>query len=1019
MRPTKSFLLAAAFAMSCFLTLASAQTVTLKGVVRDEFPVKEGKIIVYLPNDIRTGDVISGTVVAEPSGNNEKEKNRNMALLQKYQVSTGPVITRVSNQPQPIKFLMAEFKSTHIALSNDKIIEISNFPVPIINSPLQPPASITIPTHALTGSPLRITGPFDGDASNTKCRIDGREMEILAESPRQTIVNMPPTTSGPHTITIEENGKTTEQKVNAVNMDMGVDRTNLRTGQKAIITTTISGLQNLPDTAILSMSNASTGTVTLVGGNTQTITITPSQVSVAGTYTQTFTVQSLTTGNFIVNADLNLPDPENTTAITGNHYIVCPAANGLLLRQQECEKLTGLIKLSSKPGTSQDNTTTASIPPAQLQTTKQGNNYHFSVKPVGDAIITSVVWTLTLASNQNSLPKTDTLVKENTYDILLPDGRFTGTVNTIQANVSTSISPEATLFYTVIKNNGDQLYAVTSPIAELETERAQAQSKADQEWEKQDQAQKERDRLISEASQAEKNNIKTQEIATALENIDALLTQLAPMYQVPMKQLVDELAESKRNNAEAGVNWRERCAGWEEKMIDCHSQVGSLGEELIRLSNSIATMKPGKAMDAAKKRKKELEEMLKNLPAQCDEIVKQLDNCREQQKKATAAYNAQQDYEGQLWELCDKIMKMMGPLQDWCKAHRAICNVDEKLNELARNCPPKDPQQFQQYWSSVQQIISYKQTIEGPYTQNAKTTGAKIEEIKKEIKKQDSITTAERDSVWKYGTQADKLQKQINDERSRQTSEAAKAEKEQQDKLKGGCEKFIEQTLQQSGGGVSPSVLAALLSQIQSAGETISQGMEWTSELSRSEMLKSKIEKMMGHLDRIVGPLSKIAGAANLVSDLNDLKGNLQTLFENTDANNAVASANKFAAYLQILNTILGKISSSVPIVQLFTGYFGILVQAAVAIITGAQNLGSEQYKNIAESCLKNNACPALIQAYLNNNNSIDAVYAAAQKMCGGDIYKKTSTYNAFITAVNEAALKQMISCCLKWITEK
>jgi hypothetical protein len=43
------------------------------------FTVNPGKIKVYLPDDMRAGDTISGTVVADPKGQTEEEraKNRN------------------------------------------------------------------------------------------------------------------------------------------------------------------------------------------------------------------------------------------------------------------------------------------------------------------------------------------------------------------------------------------------------------------------------------------------------------------------------------------------------------------------------------------------------------------------------------------------------------------------------------------------------------------------------------------------------------------------------------------------------------------------------------------------------------------------------------------------------------------------------------------------------------------------------------------------------------------------------
>ena len=55
-----------------------------KGLTTATFQVPEGKIKIYLPDDLRTGDIISGTVVAEPDGKNEKQIKKNADKLVKY-----------------------------------------------------------------------------------------------------------------------------------------------------------------------------------------------------------------------------------------------------------------------------------------------------------------------------------------------------------------------------------------------------------------------------------------------------------------------------------------------------------------------------------------------------------------------------------------------------------------------------------------------------------------------------------------------------------------------------------------------------------------------------------------------------------------------------------------------------------------------------------------------------------------------------------------------------------------------
>ena len=47
-----------------------------KGLTTAVFQTQYGKIKVYLPDDIRPGDMISGTILTEPKGNNTKQTKK-------------------------------------------------------------------------------------------------------------------------------------------------------------------------------------------------------------------------------------------------------------------------------------------------------------------------------------------------------------------------------------------------------------------------------------------------------------------------------------------------------------------------------------------------------------------------------------------------------------------------------------------------------------------------------------------------------------------------------------------------------------------------------------------------------------------------------------------------------------------------------------------------------------------------------------------------------------------------------
>jgi hypothetical protein len=108
---------------------------------------------------------------------------------------------------------------------NDGNKLISNYNIPIQKVDYK--ISSFVFTHVLTQSPFRIHGPFDGNTSNTQCRLDGKEIEILAESPRQCIVLMPAAESKSHAVSILEDGKEIQKSIYAVNMNVSAGRTRI------------------------------------------------------------------------------------------------------------------------------------------------------------------------------------------------------------------------------------------------------------------------------------------------------------------------------------------------------------------------------------------------------------------------------------------------------------------------------------------------------------------------------------------------------------------------------------------------------------------------------------------------------------------------------------------------------------------------------------------------------------------------------------------------------------------------
>lgn len=298
-----------------------AQTIsTQKGLTTAVFNTPAGTIKVYLPDDIRPGEVISGTVLAEPIGKNAKQVEKNLSELIKYTVSIDGNRTSVPSKPGLMKWLLHSGgkQISPIELINGSGAKVGQLSFPLNNLDKTISASLqncNHPSHVLVGTPVNITGPFDGDASNTKCSLGSTPAEVLAESPRQCIFKYPADAVGLQTLDItdnnEKNSQTCNQRISGVSMDVSAGKLNLSKGERTYIDIKISGLQGLPDTAILSLNNISPATVTMMPANTIVIPLSPATES-SGIFTRKFDIQSIKSGTFSVNVNLDLPDNSST-----------------------------------------------------------------------------------------------------------------------------------------------------------------------------------------------------------------------------------------------------------------------------------------------------------------------------------------------------------------------------------------------------------------------------------------------------------------------------------------------------------------------------------------------------------------------------------------------------------------------------------------------------------------------------------------------------------------------------------
>lgn len=284
---------------------------TRKGLTTAWFDFTSGKITVYLPDDIRPGETISGTIRAEAVGKNAKQLSKNLSELKQYSVEFDgkryPVDVAIQLQHT---VTANRSQQRFLSIINNEGMNAGEVSVTCMTGvSKQRQADCIIPTHALTAEPLRITGPFDGNSSNTKCSLGDRPMEVLAESPRQCIVQYPANSNVVQPLRVSENEQfNCSKQVSGVDMQVSTGRLSLRRGERTFIKVAITGLRNLPDTARLTLTNMSADVVEMAPSNRFIVSLAPDSVA-GGNYEQDFEVQSIKPGTFTVNVDLDLPQP--------------------------------------------------------------------------------------------------------------------------------------------------------------------------------------------------------------------------------------------------------------------------------------------------------------------------------------------------------------------------------------------------------------------------------------------------------------------------------------------------------------------------------------------------------------------------------------------------------------------------------------------------------------------------------------------------------------------------------------
>lgn len=269
------------------------------------------------PLDIRSGDRITGTVVEEKKSSKGVD-NKSSATLEGVVIEIDGKQTKLSNRI--ISFLVPSgITSLPFLLKNatGETIQRGELPVRIVSNlitdaPYPLNGTDFFPTVVCQpGQPLTISGNFDGNASNTNVSLGGQNCDVIAESNRMSIVQVPQeATAGVSNLKVEENNIKEEHKINIAKLNLSANKTTLRKGEKAIITVTVSGLEGLKEgyNCKVDITNNSPATVRFKSntGNSMSHPIPSGQT---GEYKFTFSIVGVTQGNYVLDGVLFCTPP--------------------------------------------------------------------------------------------------------------------------------------------------------------------------------------------------------------------------------------------------------------------------------------------------------------------------------------------------------------------------------------------------------------------------------------------------------------------------------------------------------------------------------------------------------------------------------------------------------------------------------------------------------------------------------------------------------------------------------------
>lgn len=305
---------------------------SINGMVVSDFKTPQGNVTVNLPDDIRPGDVITGTVTVNPEGKTEKEKEANKKKLEELALQFPGLAMSIrdllhNKDKNQFSFTVptrtgggdANYGELEL-MKGDKVSAVSKVPVTSVSFlPVTGKPAISLETPVIEqGYPYTVVRAVNANMGDYNFAVKDKTGKtsgavMLCGSPRSAVIEIPADVPlGENTLIVQRKAGagTNSYEFEKLSAEYRVDKNNLQKGETTTLTGVIRGLDSKNiENPTLYLNNVTASTITLQGGDRQVILITP---SANGEYMFTRTITGITPGPFSITAILQA-DPLDIT----------------------------------------------------------------------------------------------------------------------------------------------------------------------------------------------------------------------------------------------------------------------------------------------------------------------------------------------------------------------------------------------------------------------------------------------------------------------------------------------------------------------------------------------------------------------------------------------------------------------------------------------------------------------------------------------------------------------------------